>query len=53
MLNELTSIAQDLCLEAMELQQSAADLKNIRNLMGRVAELLTINDCQITGYEFK
>ena len=53
MLGELTQLSQELCVEATQVQDSADALANIRRLLTRVAELLTLENCQITSYEFK
>jgi hypothetical protein len=53
MLGELTQLSQDLCVEATQTQDSSDALANIRRLLTRVAELLTLEQCRITSYEFK
>ena len=53
MLGELTQLSQDLCVEATQTQDSTDALANIRRLLTRVAELLTLEQCRITSYEFK
>ena len=53
MLGELTQLSQELCAEATQTQDSSDALANIRRLLTRVAELLTLDECRITSYEFK
>jgi len=53
LLSELTELARDLSHEATQLQLSATDLAGVRGLLGRVGELLTLEECAITSYEFK
>lgn len=53
MLGELTQLSRDLCQEATQIQDSADSMANIRRLLTRIADLLTLEHCAITSYEFK
>jgi hypothetical protein len=53
MLAELTQLSRDLCQEATQTQDSADSMANIRRLLTRVADLLTLEHCAVTSYEFK
>ena len=53
LLQELTQLAKDITIEATSLQTTAQELATVRSLLARVGELLTLEDCPITSYEFR
>ena len=53
MLGELKLLSDELCHEATQTQQSVDGMTSIRRLLTRMSELLTLDTCAITSYEFK
>ena len=51
--SELSQISSELCFEATQVQNSIEEMPNIRRLLTRISELLTLEDYAITSYEFR